>query len=48
MDILRNELKENELKDAGLTQISEAEKLFSTIDYKNYIPESSVLHEFIG
>ena len=48
MDILRNELKENELKDAGLTQICEAEKLFSTIDYKNYMPEASVLHEFIG
>lgn len=48
MDILRDELKENELKDAGLSNICQAEKLFGTINYQSYIPESSVLHEFIG
>ena len=50
MDILRNELeeKETELRNAGLSQICDVEKLFGFIDYKSYMPESSVLHEFIG
>lgn len=50
MDMLKNEIetKENELIKAGLGSICDAEKLFCSINYKDYMPEASVLHEFVG
>lgn len=50
MNILKNELKsfENESKQAGLSEVYYAMDKFEPIDFVQYIPENSILHEFIG
>lgn len=50
VDILKKdfEQKRQQIVDAGLCDILECYNLFEKIDYLSYIPQSSVLHEFIG
>ncbi|MDR3767562.1 MAG: nucleoside kinase [Butyricicoccus sp.] len=50
LDVLREQTgqRTEELEKAGLPEISRAAQEFASIDYKPYMPEASVLHEFIG
>ena len=50
MDVLRGQLldKKEALQHAGLETVCYAAPVFQRIDYQPYIPEASVLHEFIG
>lgn len=50
MQMLRNDImnREEELKAIGVHEIYQAMKQFTPIEYLPYLPEDSMLHEFIG
>ena len=50
MDVLRDQLREHreELARIGLDVVCQAAEEIASLDYGPYMPETSVLHEFVG
>lgn len=50
MDVLRGQLREHreELARIGLDVVCQAAEEIASLDYEPYMPETSVLHEFVG